>query len=74
MCRNPSLGLMTKAMACEGARQEWSLGVTSHAPKSVRDYEEMNLHTPKRAHVTGYGVIEHLPDLGHWALDFWSFV
>jgi hypothetical protein len=35
ICHNPSLGLATKARTCEGAGQEWSPGVTFHAPKNV---------------------------------------
>jgi hypothetical protein len=34
-CRNPSLGLATKARACKGEGQKGSLGVTSHVPGSV---------------------------------------
>ncbi len=41
-CRNPSLGLATKARACKGTGQEGSPGVTSHAPRSVGEGEEMN--------------------------------
>jgi hypothetical protein len=47
MCCNPSLGLMTKARACEGVGQEGSSGVTFHVPGSAKECEEMNLHTPK---------------------------
>jgi len=46
-CRNPNLGLVTKAKACKGADQEGSPGVTSHALKSARECEVMNFHTPK---------------------------
>ncbi len=46
-CRNPSLGLTIKARACKSAGQEGSLGLTSHAPGSVGEYEGMNPHTPK---------------------------
>jgi hypothetical protein len=35
-CRNPSLRLVTKARACKGVRQEWSLGVTFHVPGRLR--------------------------------------
>ncbi len=48
-CRNPSLGLMTKARAYKGAGQERSLGVASHALGSVGECEGMNPHTPKKA-------------------------
>jgi hypothetical protein len=47
MCRNPSLGLATKARACKGAGQEGSSGVTFHALGSVGECEGMNPHTPK---------------------------
>jgi hypothetical protein len=47
LCRNPSLGLMTKARACKGEGQEGSPRVTSHAPGSVGKYEGMNPHTLK---------------------------
>ncbi len=46
-CRNPNLGLTTKRKACKSAGQEKSLGVTFHAPKSAKECEGMNLHTPK---------------------------
>jgi hypothetical protein len=46
-CRNRSLGLVIKVNACEGVGQEWSLGITFHAPGSVGKCEGMNLHTPK---------------------------
>jgi hypothetical protein len=47
LCHNPSLGLVTKVRACRGVGQEGSLGVTSHAPKSVGECEGMNTHTFK---------------------------
>ncbi len=56
LCCNLSLGLATKARACEGAGQEWSLGVTFHVPKSVGECEGMNPHTPKWAPTLGIGV------------------
>jgi len=34
-CRNPNLGLTTKARACKGAGQEGSPRLTSHALGSV---------------------------------------
>jgi hypothetical protein len=46
-CRNPSLGLATKARACKVAGQEGSPGVTSHIPGSAKECEGMNLHTLK---------------------------
>jgi len=42
LCCNPSLGLATKARACEGVGQEWSPRVTFHALESVRKCEGMN--------------------------------
>jgi len=46
-CRNPSLGLATKERACKVASQEGSPGVTSHAPRSAKECEGVNLHIPK---------------------------
>jgi hypothetical protein len=42
LCCNLSLGLMTKARACKGVGQEWSSGVTFHAPRNVGKCEGMN--------------------------------
>ncbi len=42
-CRNPSLGLVTRAKAYKGVGQEGSPGITSPAPKNVGKYEGMNL-------------------------------
>ncbi len=42
MCRNPNLGLATKARAYKGASQEWNLGATFHAPRSLGKCEGMN--------------------------------
>jgi hypothetical protein len=36
--------------------QEWNMGVTFHAPKSARECEGMNPHTPKWALTLGVGV------------------
>jgi hypothetical protein len=55
-CRNPNLGLTTKARACKGAGQERSPGVMFHAPRSVRECEGMNPHIPKWAPILGVGV------------------
>jgi hypothetical protein len=38
-CRNPSLGLATKARACKVAGQEGSMGFTSCFPKSAKECE-----------------------------------
>jgi hypothetical protein len=46
-CRNLSFGLATKARVYKGANEEGSPGVTSHAPKSAKECEGMNPHTPK---------------------------
>jgi hypothetical protein len=56
LCRNPSLGLATKAKAYKGAGQERSSGITSQTPRSVGKCEGMNLHTPKRVPTLGVGV------------------
>ncbi len=52
-CRNLSLGLATKARACEGVGLEWRPRVTIHAPGNVGECEGMNLHTPKWAPTLG---------------------
>jgi hypothetical protein len=46
-CRNLSLGLTTKARGCKVAGQEKDPEVTSHAPRSAKECEGMNPHTPK---------------------------
>ncbi len=46
-CHNLSPRLVTKARACKGVGQEWSLGITFHAPGSVGGREGMNSHIPK---------------------------
>jgi len=56
-CRNPSLGLATKARACKGVGQERSSEVTSHNPRSVGKCEGMNLHIPKWAPTLGVRVL-----------------
>jgi len=43
----PSFGFATKAMGCKVAGQEGSPGVIPHAPRSVRECEGIDLHTPK---------------------------
>jgi hypothetical protein len=55
--RNPNLGLTTKTRACKGVGKKGSLGVTSHIPKSVRECEGMNLHTPKWALTLGTRIL-----------------
>jgi hypothetical protein len=63
-CRNPNLGLATKARACKNASQVWRLGVTFHAPRNVGECERMNPHTPKWVPTLGVGI----------PMDFWIFV
>jgi len=46
-CRNPSLGLATKAKGLQGCGPRGILGVTSHTPRSVRKCEGVNPHTPQ---------------------------
>jgi len=55
-CRNPSLGLTTKARACKVAGQEGSLGVRLHALGSARKCEGIDPHTPKGTPTLGVGV------------------
>jgi hypothetical protein len=57
VCRNPSLGLTTKAKAYKVMSQEGSLGVTPHVSGSVGKCEGMNLHTSKEAFTFGVGVL-----------------
>jgi hypothetical protein len=45
-CRNPSLGLTTKARAYKGMGQEGSPGITFHAPESVGECENEHSHPP----------------------------
>jgi hypothetical protein len=40
VCHNLSLGLMTKARGCEGAGQDWSLGITFHVLRNVGELRE----------------------------------
>jgi hypothetical protein len=56
LCRNPNLGLITKARACKGANQEKTPRVTFHASGNVGKCEGMNLHIPKWAPTLGVGV------------------
>jgi hypothetical protein len=53
MCCNFSLGLTTKARPYKGAGQEWSSGITFHAPESLGKCEGMSPHTPKWAPILG---------------------
>ncbi len=56
VCHNPNLGLVTKTRVGKGAGQEWSPGVTFHAPRSVGKCEGMNPHTPMWTPILGVGV------------------
>jgi hypothetical protein len=55
-CRNPSLGLATKAKGCKVVGQEGSPGVMLHAPRNARGCEGIDLHTPKGSPTLGVGV------------------
>jgi hypothetical protein len=52
-CRNPSLGLATKATTCKGASQKWSPWVTFHILESLAKFEGMNPHIHKWAPTLG---------------------
>ncbi len=54
--RNPSFGLATKAKGLQGYGPRRSLGVTSHAHRSVGKCEGVNPHTPKSIPILGDGV------------------
>jgi hypothetical protein len=56
LCRNPNLGLTTKARACKSAGQEGSPGVTFHVLASAKECEGMNPHTPKGTPTLRVGV------------------
>jgi hypothetical protein len=57
ICRDLSLGLVTKVRAEKGVGQKWSSGVTFHAPGNVGRCEGMNPHTPKWAPIWGVEVL-----------------
>jgi len=46
-CYNPSFRAVIRARACNGTGQEYSPGVTFHAPWNVGECEGMNPHIPK---------------------------
>jgi hypothetical protein len=52
-CRNPNLGLATKAKACKVVGQEGSPGITPHALENVRKCKRMNPHTSKGVFTLG---------------------
>jgi hypothetical protein len=54
--RNLSLGLVTKARACKGARQKEDPRGTCYTPMNARECERMNLHTLKATPTWGVGV------------------
>jgi len=56
VCRNPSLGLTTKARGCKVAGQKRNLKVMPHAPENARKCEGIDLHTPKGTPTLGVGV------------------
>ncbi len=56
ICRNPSLGLATKARWLQGYRPKRKLGVMPHAPRSARECEGIDLHTPKGTPTLGVEV------------------
>jgi hypothetical protein len=62
-CHNPRFGLTTKARAYKDVGQKGSLGVTSHAPRSLGKCEGMNPHAPKWAPTLGIGI----------SVDSWIF-
>jgi hypothetical protein len=45
-CRNPNLGIATKARACKGASQNWSSRVTFHAPEGLRVWDSVRIEPP----------------------------
>jgi len=54
---NLSFGLTTKAKGYKVEGQEGNLGVIPHAPRSARECEGINLHTPKGIPTLGVGVL-----------------
>jgi hypothetical protein len=54
-CRNPSLGLATKARGCKVTGQEGSLGVMLHVPGNARKCDGIDPHTPKGTPTLGVG-------------------
>ncbi len=57
MCRNLSLGLVTKARGCKVAGQEGSMGVMLHALGNARKCEGIDPHTPKGIPTLGVGIL-----------------
>jgi len=54
-CRNPSLGLATKAKVYKGVGQKGSLGVTSHVPGSVGEWGNEPSHSQVNSHFRSWG-------------------
>ncbi len=48
---------MIKARGCKVVGQEGSSGVMPHAPKSARECEGIDPHTPKGTPILGIGVL-----------------
>jgi hypothetical protein len=63
LCRNPNLGLATKTKACKVVGQEGSPGITSYDPRSAKECEGVNPHTPKWTPSLGVGVLKGLLNL-----------
>ncbi len=59
----PSLRLMTKARAYKVANQKGSSGVTFCAPRSAKECEGANPHTPKLTPIMGVGIPNGLSSL-----------
>jgi hypothetical protein len=58
-----ALGSRPRQGVYKVASQEGSLGVMAHAPRSARECEGIDLHTPKGTSILGVGVL----------VDFWMF-
>jgi hypothetical protein len=65
-CRNPSLGLATKAKGLQGCGPRGSPGITSHALGSVRKCEGVNPHIPKATPTFGDGVPVDSQNFREW--------
>ncbi len=57
LCHSPSLGLAAKARGCKSVGQEGRSGITFYAPKSAKECEGMNPHTPKGTPTLGVRVL-----------------
>ncbi len=54
---NTNIGFVTKAKGCKVVGQERSPRVMSYAPRSVRECERIDPHTPKGTPTLGVGVL-----------------